>query len=119
MEGADEDAEPQMPPPVGSESYDLDALSQRQQDLLYEFKIDTRIANEYYLRKHPEVELLLGDFMRSVLLKRPKNIRGFAAEYYTDLKLPEKIRQKLHEREKMRHGVLTTQLSTSSESPRP
>jgi len=27
-------------------------------------QIKTRIANEKYLRSHPEVEMLLGDFLR-------------------------------------------------------
>ncbi|XP_069792503.1 RIIa domain-containing protein 1-like [Narcine bancroftii] len=89
------------PPPHGMEGNDPEALSSQQQDKLWDFKINTRIANEYYLREHPEVEILLGEFMRSVLLKKPKNIREYAAEYYTDAKLPEKIQRKLYEWEKM------------------
>ncbi|XP_051901770.1 RIIa domain-containing protein 1-like [Pristis pectinata] len=90
-----------VPSPYGMEGYDVGALSVEQQEKLWDFKINTRIANEYYLREHPEVEILLGEFMRSVLLKKPKNIGEFAAEYYTDARLPEKIQRKVYEREKM------------------
>ncbi|XP_038633748.1 RIIa domain-containing protein 1-like [Scyliorhinus canicula] len=85
------DRRPPVPPPHGMEGYDLGALDQEQQDRLWNFKINSRIANEYYLRDHPEVEWLLSDFLRSVLLKRPEDIRVFASEYYTDAKLPEMI----------------------------
>ncbi|XP_067878622.1 RIIa domain-containing protein 1-like [Heterodontus francisci] len=99
------DSESEIPPPYGMEGYDLGALNEEQQDRLWRFKINTRIANEYYLRNHPEVELLLREFLRSVLLKRPKNIREFASEYYTDAKLPEKIQRKLKDKgKKMREN---------------
>lgn len=47
-------------------------------------QIKTRIDNENYLRSHPEIELLIGDFLRDVLLKRPVDIRKFAAEHFTN-----------------------------------
>uniref|UniRef100_A0A8C6TYL6 RIIa domain-containing protein n=1 Tax=Neogobius melanostomus TaxID=47308 RepID=A0A8C6TYL6_9GOBI len=62
-------------------------LSAEQQEKLRLFKIKTRIDNENYLTSHPEVELLVGDFLRNVLLKRPDDIREFAAEHFTDPKL--------------------------------
>ncbi len=31
-------------------------------------QVKTRIANEKYLRSHPEVEMLLSDFLRSVFM---------------------------------------------------
>ncbi|XP_060676781.1 RIIa domain-containing protein 1-like [Hemiscyllium ocellatum] len=92
------DPRSRVPPPYGTEAYDLGALNDDQQQRLYQFKINTRIANEYYLRNHPEVELLLGEFMRSVLLERPDNIREFASTYYTDARLPEKIQMMVKER---------------------
>uniref|UniRef100_A0A8C0GPL6 Uncharacterized protein n=1 Tax=Chelonoidis abingdonii TaxID=106734 RepID=A0A8C0GPL6_CHEAB len=42
-------------------------------------QINTRIANEKYLRSHKEVELLLSGFLREVMLRRPENIPEFAA----------------------------------------
>ncbi|EMP27964.1 RIIa domain-containing protein 1 [Chelonia mydas] len=47
----------------GLEGLDLGALSPEQQAQLMEFKINTRIANEKYLRSHKEVELLLSGFL--------------------------------------------------------
>ncbi|XP_035974661.1 RIIa domain-containing protein 1 isoform X3 [Halichoerus grypus] len=41
---------------------DPGALSPAQQEQLRNFKIQTRIANEKYLRTHKEVELLISGF---------------------------------------------------------
>ncbi|CAB1334212.1 unnamed protein product, partial [Coregonus sp. 'balchen'] len=57
--------------------------------------IGTRINNEKYLREHLEVEALISDFLsclgtcflffyRDVFLKRPTDIREFAADYFTN-----------------------------------
>lgn len=78
---------------------DPDALSSAQQEKLRQFKINTRISNERYLRSHPEVELLVSDFLREVLLKRPENILEFAAEHFTDPEFPRRIQRKVEERE--------------------
>ncbi|XP_077883686.1 RIIa domain-containing protein 1 isoform X1 [Ictidomys tridecemlineatus] len=59
---------------------DPGALSPAQLEQLRNFKIQTRIANERYLRTHKEVELLLGGFFREMFLKRPDNILEFAAD---------------------------------------
>ncbi|KAA0703582.1 RIIa domain-containing protein 1 [Triplophysa tibetana] len=61
------------------EKLDFGALSTEQQERLRQFKIKTRMSNEKYLRSHPEVDLLLSDFLREVFLKRPTDIREFAA----------------------------------------
>uniref|UniRef100_A0A9L0JS96 Regulatory subunit of type II PKA R-subunit domain containing 1 n=1 Tax=Equus asinus TaxID=9793 RepID=A0A9L0JS96_EQUAS len=58
-------------------------------------RIQTRIANEKYLRTHKEVELLLSGFFREMFLKRPDNIQEFAADYFTDPRLPNKIHMQL------------------------
>ncbi|XP_047406880.1 RIIa domain-containing protein 1 isoform X1 [Sciurus carolinensis] len=58
---------------------DPGALSPAQLEQLRNFKIQTRIANEKYLRTHKEVELLLSGFFREMFLKRPDNILEFAA----------------------------------------
>uniref|UniRef100_A0A8C9Q970 Regulatory subunit of type II PKA R-subunit domain containing 1 n=1 Tax=Spermophilus dauricus TaxID=99837 RepID=A0A8C9Q970_SPEDA len=62
--------------------------------------IQTRIANERYLRTHKEVELLLSGFFRETFLKRPDNILEFAADYFTDPGLPNKIHMQLIEDKK-------------------
>uniref|UniRef100_A0A8C5R1T6 Uncharacterized protein n=1 Tax=Leptobrachium leishanense TaxID=445787 RepID=A0A8C5R1T6_9ANUR len=58
---------------------DPKALGPLQQDRLRDWKIQTRVSNEKYLREHTEVHLLLSAFTRELLLKRPDNIREFAA----------------------------------------
>ncbi|XP_053182957.1 RIIa domain-containing protein 1 [Scomber japonicus] len=63
---------------------DVGVLSAEQQEKLRQFKIKTRVENEKYLRSHPEVEVLIGDFLRDVLLKRPTDIREFAADHFTN-----------------------------------
>eukprot|EP00062_Callorhinchus_milii_P027360 gi/632990570/ref/XP_007884226.1/ PREDICTED: RIIa domain-containing protein 1 [Callorhinchus milii] len=88
------------PPPVGVEAYDSEALDAEQQRNLWQYKIQTRLANEYYLRSHPEIDLLLMGFLRSLLLRRPGNIREFAAKHFTDPQLPTRITEKLHEQQK-------------------
>ncbi|XP_044095185.1 RIIa domain-containing protein 1 isoform X1 [Neovison vison] len=58
---------------------DPGALSPAQQEQLRNFKIQTRIANEKYLRAHKEIELLISGFFREMFLKRPDNIQEFSA----------------------------------------
>ncbi|XP_004618192.1 RIIa domain-containing protein 1 [Sorex araneus] len=70
-------------------------LSPLQLEELRLFKIQTRIANEKYLRTHREVELLISGFFREILLQRPDNILDFATEYFVDPALPNKIRMQL------------------------
>ncbi|XP_072535143.1 RIIa domain-containing protein 1 [Salminus brasiliensis] len=77
------------------ERADLGALSPEQQDKLRQFKIKTRMANEMYLRAHPEVDALLSDFLRDVFLKRPADIREFAAGYFSDPDLQTKIQARM------------------------
>ncbi|XP_020035422.1 RIIa domain-containing protein 1 [Castor canadensis] len=74
---------------------DPGALSPQQLEQLRNFKIQTRIASEKYLRTHKEVEFLLSGFFREMLLKRPDNIPEFAADYFTDPRLPNKIHMQL------------------------
>ncbi|XP_016115617.1 RIIa domain-containing protein 1 [Sinocyclocheilus grahami] len=78
------------------EKLDLGALSLEQQEKLHQFKVKTRIANEQYLRSHPEVEMLLSDFLRDVFLKRPIDIREFAADHFSDPGLPKKIHAQMN-----------------------
>uniref|UniRef100_A0A667YQB4 RIIa domain-containing protein 1 n=1 Tax=Myripristis murdjan TaxID=586833 RepID=A0A667YQB4_9TELE len=47
---------------------DVGALSAEQQEKLRQFKIKTRIDNEKYLRSHPEVEILINDFLRLAVI---------------------------------------------------
>ncbi|XP_056331913.1 RIIa domain-containing protein 1-like [Danio aesculapii] len=78
------------------EKLDFGALSLEQQEKLRQFKIKTRIANEKYLRSHPEVEMLLSDFLRDMFLKRPADVREFAAGHFSDPGLPTKIQAQMN-----------------------
>ncbi|XP_033030805.1 RIIa domain-containing protein 1 [Lacerta agilis] len=82
----------------GLQGQDWGSLDPEQQTKLSHYKINTRIANEKYLRSHKEVEMLLSGFLREVLLRRPNNIREFAADYFTNPELPKKIRQQVMEK---------------------
>ncbi|CAL8290736.1 unnamed protein product [Merluccius merluccius] len=81
----------------GLEKLDLGALSSEQQEKLRQFKIKTRIANEKYLRSHPEVDTLMSDFLREVFLKRPADVREFAAEHFNNPDLWETVDLKSQE----------------------
>ncbi|XP_023069310.1 RIIa domain-containing protein 1 [Piliocolobus tephrosceles] len=82
-------------PPSLLQLPDPGALSAAQLEQLRKFKIQTRIANEKYLRTHKEVEWLISGFFREIFLKRPDNILEFAADYFTDPRLPSKIHMQL------------------------
>ncbi|XP_073420726.1 RIIa domain-containing protein 1 [Dendrobates tinctorius] len=77
-----------------SEGADHGALNCEQQQCLRDWKIQTRIINEEYLRNHADLQLLLSGFIRDVLQKRPENIREFAADYFTDLRRQAKLQEK-------------------------
>ncbi|XP_034553320.1 RIIa domain-containing protein 1 [Notolabrus celidotus] len=79
----------------GLKKLDVSVLSAEQQEKLREFKIKTRIDNERYLRSHPEVDVLIGNFLRDVLLKRPADIREFAADHFTNPNLQVVIGSKM------------------------
>lgn len=76
----------------GLEKMDVGVLNTEQQEKLRQFKIKTRIANEKYLRSHPEVDMLLSDFLRNVFMKRPSDIHDFAADHFSDPGLENKIK---------------------------
>ncbi|XP_005103385.1 RIIa domain-containing protein 1 [Aplysia californica] len=97
--------QPKHGAPHGMEKYDLGggddlgALSLAQQADLNQFKISTRMGNERYLRDHPEVESLIAGFLGDVLTQRPESVREFAAGYFTNPSLPEKVEKQLAERQ--------------------
>ncbi|KAM3825198.1 RIIa domain-containing protein 1 [Vipera latastei] len=82
----------------GLENLDVGALHPTQLSQLMTYKINTKINNEQYLRTHTEIEVLLSGFLRDVLMKRPENIREFAADYFTNPELPKKIQQQMMEK---------------------
>ena len=63
-------------------------LSQDQQSLLNQRKVDMRLENEKYLRAHSELKLLVSIFMRRLLEEKPDNPVLYAGQFFTrpDLK---------------------------------
>ncbi|KAM8825831.1 RIIa domain-containing protein 1 [Synchiropus picturatus] len=76
-------------------------LTVEQQETLRQFKVNTRIDNEKYLSSHPEVEMLVGDFLSEVLLHQPEDVRQFAADHFSKpdlhLVIGSKLRRTLSE----------------------
>uniref|UniRef100_A0A1A7YNE2 Regulatory subunit of type II PKA R-subunit (RIIa) domain containing 1 n=1 Tax=Iconisemion striatum TaxID=60296 RepID=A0A1A7YNE2_9TELE len=60
-------------------------LSAEQKEKLRQFKIKTRLDNERYLRAHPELGEMIGEFINKLMLNRPTNIQEFAADHFTSL----------------------------------
>ncbi|XP_063295770.1 RIIa domain-containing protein 1 [Pelobates fuscus] len=85
---------------------DTGALGPHQQDRLRDWKIQTRISDETYLREHKEVYLLLSYFTRDVLLRRPDNIREFAADYFTNPSVADEIREKMRLNKEVAVGLV-------------
>ena len=63
-------------------------LSVDEQAHLRQKIIDESIANEQYLRKHPEVASVLGEVIREVLLRRPDEPVAFAEDFLATQDLP-------------------------------
>jgi hypothetical protein len=63
-------------------------LLKAQNQQVERIKFLTRIDNEKYLREHPEIEFLIGNYLIKLLEDRPQNILKFTGEYFnkTDLK---------------------------------
>ncbi|KAK1795355.1 hypothetical protein P4O66_010528 [Electrophorus voltai] len=80
----------------GLEKPDTGALSPEQQEKLRQFKIKTRIANEMYMRAHPEVEILLSDFLRQAYSAINLCLAvSKASDHFNDPDLPRKIQAKV------------------------
>ncbi|KAH9283913.1 RIIa domain-containing protein 1 [Echinococcus granulosus] len=70
---------------------DIGVLSTDQQSAMKLVRIQTRKANEIYLREHPEISHMLSAFMREVLEIQPDDIREYAADFFTDPNLKRKV----------------------------
>ncbi|KAL6109502.1 riiad1 [Pungitius sinensis] len=70
-------------------------LSAEQQEKLQHFKVKMKNDNEKYLKSHPEVDVMIGDFLGNVLLKRPTDIREFAADHFSNPNLQVVIASKM------------------------
>jgi hypothetical protein len=50
--------------------------------LLDEKKVEYRVNNEVYLRKHPELQNMVSVFLFKVLEEKPKDILEYAGRYF-------------------------------------
>ena len=66
-------------------------LSAARQRELNAQKRATRIANEKYFRIHPELRAMTKAFLERVLESRPDDVGAFAAEFFGDEQLPERL----------------------------
>jgi hypothetical protein len=55
-------------------------------------QVEVRLANEKYLRDHPEIDRMLSDFVDTVLSERPTDILPFAVSYFTSDDLASKLK---------------------------
>lgn len=69
----------------------MDVLSEEQQVRLNEKKVELRLDNERYLRKHPELRQLFKHFMAQVLEEKPANVQEFAAHFFTQADLRDQV----------------------------
>jgi hypothetical protein len=59
-----------------------DPLTKEHQEKLDKVKVDTAVANEKYLRDHPEIARLIEVFIRVLLVERPDDAVKFTAEFF-------------------------------------
>ncbi len=57
-------------------------LTLAQTRLLDEKKVQYRVNNETYLRKHPELQNMISVFLFKVLEEKPKDILNYAGKYF-------------------------------------
>ena len=65
----------------------MQELSPQQEATLRNKVIDEKIANEQYLRAHPEIAAVLSEVIRQVVLRRPKAPVAYVEDFLatTDL----------------------------------
>ena len=74
-----------------------EAFTAQEQKRLKSQIVEAKIANELYLRRHPEVAAVIGEVYRQVLLRRPDEPVAYVEDFLatTDLqKLHEELMQK-------------------------
>lgn len=60
----------------------VDGLAKAQTRLLDKKKVQYRVNNETYLRKHPELQNMISVFLFKVLEEKPKDILAYAGNYF-------------------------------------
>lgn len=102
-------AKPKHDPPVAMEPYDLGApgdlgaLSNEQQWHTNILKTQTRLSNERYLRRHPEITYMISAFLKDLLLKQPSDPRQYFTDFFTHPDLITRIEEVKDEFELQHH----------------
>lgn len=60
----------------------VEGLANAQTRLLDQKKVQYRVNNETYLRKHPELKNMISVFLFKVLEEKPKDILAYAGKYF-------------------------------------
>lgn len=79
----------------GLELSDKGALDQDQRGKLRQLKVDVQKLDEKYIRDHPELDVIIYEFIREVLHRRPDNFNSFAADWFSNPKLKAHIDQRI------------------------
>ena len=77
---------------------DGDPLTSEQQQKLDKVKVDTAVANEKYLRTHPEVERMIQVFIRTLLEQRPEQPVKFTADFFCQDQLKQIVEQNYNDK---------------------
>jgi len=75
----------------GLEKSDGGALNPEQRSKLRQLKVDVQKLDEKYIREHPELDVIIYEFMREVLHRRPNDFNAFAADWFSNPKLKSHI----------------------------
>ncbi|CAG9816033.1 unnamed protein product [Phaedon cochleariae] len=71
--------------PRGMTYYKLQELTDQQQKLLFNQKLEIMRNNQKYLKDHPEIKAAIGILVKAILKARPKVKRPyFLAKYFTE-----------------------------------
>ncbi|CAH1119548.1 unnamed protein product [Phaedon cochleariae] len=71
--------------PRGMTYYKLQELTDQQQKLLFNQKLEIMRNNQKYLKDHPEIKAAIGILVKAILKARPKvKLRYFLAKYFTE-----------------------------------
>lgn len=79
-------------------------------------KINLRIENESYLRRHPEIGNILSYFINQTLKERPEDLRLFATKLLSDKSLQEIVEQHVAKMQKSLPDPWATDAAVGTDS---
>merc|ERR1712142_17743 len=79
----------------GLETSDTGALNEDQRAKLQQLKVDVQKLDEKYIREHPELDVIIYEFVREVLHRRPSDFNSFAADWFSNPKLKSHIDERI------------------------